>query len=587
MAKKKPTQNQENNAPAMEDSVMLKNLKDLNSVLLKETTERREEVESLLKSKGSLELALTRSEMERNSMASELTQLLDRVTEMEMEKDVVFVFVSVEVKKRLEVVQEEKYEIEGKLRDLEREMGEIEKVCEERDCFKSELGVRIEETNGLRLKLAEVERRERKIMEEMEKFKVEYNCLIEERDEGNLQIEAVKKEKFSTEKCLEESNRVADELNREIAKMKRAIGEIEEQRRVDVKEKTDLENRVAEMNVLLQNLGKEEKTLRASLADLESKEGKRAEVEESMARDIERLMRENKERGTNIKGLIEEKSKIEISLNDALKRINEQTLKINVLVKEKNETEVAKVRAEGESVKFDREVGKLKAVISSIEAENEKKTEENRGLSLEINRNKDEIARVTSERDDARKGFEEERENCVILNLKVSEMGKKFDESNKALAKVESENRSVLGEKKELEGKLDSLKSKVASLEGTLLKGDKEINDLKATLLRSDANLGYVLKMVKGARKGDVGIDEGEYMGEEVKPCVDEVMTIRREIREGEAKVEEMKKQVEMLNNSVEEAHKKKNFWTVVSSATTFLAAASVASAAAYVARTH
>ena len=55
------------------------------------------------------------------------------------------------------------------------------RVSRERDDLRVELDVQIEETNELRLKLVEVERRERKTEEKVQKMKVEYNGVMEER----------------------------------------------------------------------------------------------------------------------------------------------------------------------------------------------------------------------------------------------------------------------------------------------------------------------------------------------------------------------------------------------------------------------
>lgn len=557
----------------------LENLKTLNSVLLKETKDRREQVESLTRSKGYLESALTRSESERNSMASELTQLLDRTDEMEVERDVVLAYVSVAVGERLEVVERERW-------CLEREMGQIEKVCGEVEFLKGELGARIEEANGLRLKLVEAEAREGAMRGEIEKLRLEFNGVVVERDERERQNMVVTGEKLLTEKRLEGANGVIDGLKGEIAVMGREMREIEEQRRVDMKEKTELGNKIAVMNELLLNWGKEEKLLRGSVADLERREMERAEEVERMTREIDGLVRENEERETRVEVLTEEKGKVDRNLDGALKDINLKNQKIDELIGERSMIEEAKMRIEGELGELKREIGELRVAFSSVEGENIEKTEEIRGLKSEVNRSRDEIARLINEGDDARKCFEEERDVCVSLREKVSEMEMKTEKTEEALTKVKSENRSVLGEKKELEEELDVLKSKVASLEGSLSKGSKEIDNLRARLLKSDANLGFILKIMKGVRDGDMGTDEGEYVSEEIKPCLDELVTIKREMRKGEAMVEEMKKQVGLLNNSIEEAHKKKSFWAVVSSATTIFAAASMASAA-FIARAH
>lgn len=137
MAKKKvthqekPPQNPEKQtnqtAAAMEEaSEKLESLKSLNAMLLKETVERRQQVDSLQQSNGSLESELTQFKMEKKELESDLARLGDFSVMMELERDLVFVFVGVQVGEQAEVIAKERDE-------FGREKMEIEMRLEERN----------------------------------------------------------------------------------------------------------------------------------------------------------------------------------------------------------------------------------------------------------------------------------------------------------------------------------------------------------------------------------------------------------------------------------------------------------------------
>ncbi|XP_035544641.1 uncharacterized protein LOC118348023 [Juglans regia] len=71
------------------------------------------------------------------------------------------------------------------------------------------------------------------------------------------------------------------------------------------------------------------------------------------------------------------------------------------------------------------------------------------------------------------------------------------------------------------------------------------------------------------------------YREDEIQPYARELDAIKTAFKSKEKMVEDMKKQLGFLQNSIVEAHKQKSFWTLVSSATTIFVAAFVA----YVAR--
>ncbi|PSS26697.1 CAP-Gly domain-containing linker protein [Actinidia chinensis var. chinensis] len=650
MAKKKathqdkPAKNQDpthQSPTAMaEASEKLENLKSLNYVLLKEAVERRQQVDSLQNSIGSMESALTRSESENRGLQDELTRLRDCTAQLELERYLVPLFVSVQVREQEEVVKEERdgfwrerVEFGERLRCLEREMGEVlrEKseierarsereaeigvlkgqlrdigveieaerdvlirVSRERDDLKVEFDVQIEETSGLRIKLTEAEKRENKMEEEVQKLKVEYNGVMEEREERERRIASMATDNDSIKRCLAESNRVIEGLKREIEEMVREKEGIEEERNMEVRKKNELEIAVASLNDLASGLIEAEKNLLLKVEDLEKRCGEVVEKEKRLVKEYDAIVREKKERERSFEGLLEEKVLVKKELDWALKDLDEQKRRMDELVRKKTEIEEAKTKRESEIVELEREVSELRGAISALEVSCNYQKKKNGQLQCEVHRYKDSIEQVGVERDEARKGFEEEKRNGEILRGKILVMEKKIEEAQKVVGEMKAKYCSLLGEKKEIESGSTVLLEEIASLEDNLSRARKEVDDMKANVELADAKSVLVFEMLKntvkevisheGDSKEDGGFMNEREVGESVKPYMAELEAIKNAFKSREVKIEEMKRQEELLQNSVAEAHEGKSFWTLVSSATTILAAAA---SVAYVASGH
>lgn len=403
------------------------------------------------------------------------------------------------------------------------------------------------------------------------------------------------RDKDSIERRLGDSNRVIEGLKREIEEMVREKKGIEEERNVEVLKKNELQISVAALNEMVLGLQKEEQKLRASVLNWEKRCVVDEEKEKEMEKQINELVNERKERERSFENLVQEKGLVKKELDEALKELDEQKQKMEEVVRKKVEIEAMKVRKESEIVQMRREVSELRVTISGLEASCRDQTEKNGQLQSDVNQCRDAIKKLTSERDEARKGFDEEKKNGIILREKISEMEKNIKESQKVVDDLEAEKRNVVGEKKALEIQCTKLAKEIESMEVSLSKARKEVNDVKAKVESSDANAELVLKtlrstaaaMVCVSKDGifkdiDGLIDEME-LGESVKPYMAELEAIKNAFKNREIEVEEMKRQLEHLQNSVIEARKGKNFLTLVSSATAILAAA-VASVA-YVAR--
>ncbi|XP_059648586.1 uncharacterized protein LOC132294668 [Cornus florida] len=652
MAKKKVThqdkqpnseeeEEQTHQAAAMDDaSEKLQRLKSLNSILLKETTEKRKQLDSLRQEKGSLESELTRSETERGVLQGELTHLQDGIARLELERNLVSEFVSVQVNQQVEVIAEERNglvreraEIEGRLQNLEREMREvvreksgiekakrereskigllekklsellveIEKerdvskhLWQERDVVRTELDVQIEETNGLKAELVETVKRERKIREEFQKLEREYNGLMVEKEERERRIESMTRDMEAIERSLVEANRVIEELKGEIERIVREREGIEEERNVEARKKIELESFVSELKKMLLLLQKKEERLRVNVAELEKWCVEGVEKEKKMVMEIDVLVDEKKKREKSFESLIEEKGVIVKDLDEALKQLDYQKQMLDEIVREKIEIDEVKVSRESEIVEMQKETAKLRNVVSVLEESSKDQVKKNGQLQSEVIKYRDVLNLVTIERDETRKGLDEEKMNGTRLRAKILELENNIEESHKTVGQVKDENCSLTREKEELQSRCTMLMDEIASLKNTLSKTQKDFDDMQAkvevadciselalNMLRNTASLVRQIKDEGGVMEESL-LNNEEKVGEEMEPYAAELEAIKNSFKNRESRVEDLKRQVEFLQNAVGEAHKKKSFWTLVSSATTiFAAAASVA----YIAR--
>lgn len=621
-----------------ETSEKLENLKSLNAMLLKETVERRQQVDSLQISNGSLESELTRSKMEKKVLQAELTQLTDETVLMELQRSVVCVFVKVQVSEKAEIIAKERdgfvkerIKIEKKLGGLEREMresmrekSEIEKmkrekeneigflkkrlsevaveignekkisgsVSQERDEIRTRFDAQVEETDRLIVKLIQMEKKERHIEEVVYKLKGECKSLVEEKEERERRLESMKREKDSIERCLVESNRVIEEMKREIGEIVREKEVIVEENNLEAVKRTELESEVSKLGETVLSLQKEEERLRGSNIVLEKECGEGVEKEKEMVKKIDALVKEKEEREKNFKTLSEEKGLIVKDLNQVMKQLGEQKKIVEAMSREKIEVEKAKGNSEKEIIELKKELGKFKNNILSLEESCKVQIGRIKELESEVNQYRDEFDCVKIERDEAKEGLKKEKKDGMSLREKMVQIEKNLEETNKVLTEMKNENGNLIGEKKVLENRCLVLMNDIALVGKKLTNAQKEFDDVKAKTTIADANSELILNLLRNTAKlvsvskdesvvlNEKGFDEQKDK-EEIKPFVAELEAIKNAFHSREVKVEDMKREVEFLKDSVTEAHKKKSFWTLVSSATTILAAASVA----YVAR--
>ncbi|CAA2978407.1 Hypothetical predicted protein [Olea europaea subsp. europaea] len=595
-----------------EASVKLESLKSLNQRLLKEAMERRQEVESLMLSKGSLESELTGANSKMEMLRNELTQVRDKVVHLELERSVVSVFVALQLGHHAEVFEGKTKGLESKITDLsgvieekqrsigllneklsktvaelESERDSSRRVIEERDGMKVKLDVKIEEANGLRTNLIELEEGKKVIEQQIEKIRDEYNRVLEEKQERERKIVVIVSDRNLLEKSLVDSNKLIEDMKKEIREIVKEKQRIEEEKTLEMVKGRELESVVSGLNEKVTNLHEEEEKLRANLAELEKKCAESVEREKDMGMEIDELMKKKKLNEKICEGLIEEKNLVEKNMNKALKQSNEQRLKIDELVDEKIELVNDKDSLASEVVSLQNKVVKFQSLVLELEVSGRDKVEKIKNLESEISGYKYEIEQMKGERDDLRMFLDEENQIAMGLKEKIEEMEKRIEESENATGKVKAENLTILKEKNELEIQCDALKKSIASLEKSLGEAQNGLDAMQGKVELGDANTSLVMKMLRDTAafcsKDERDAVEGDLLGgkqingEEMKAHMVELEKIKNAFVIKETEVENMKRQLEFLQISVAEAHKKKSFWTILSSVTTLLAAVSIA----------
>lgn len=618
----KPSQKQEDSVkshsmespPPSIDSEKLESLKSLNQMLLKEAVERRQQVDSLLQSKGSLEMELTRSNSEKEALGSELAQLVERAAELEVERKVESVFVAVqagvkgeefnlklkglememrEAKREVEVRESEILKLNLTLSEIEGELGDereaSRRIRVERDDFGDKLNRQIEENAGLRANLTELGDKLKGIEHEIEESRTAYNAVVREREDMEMKIKLLMREKDLSERALMDSNVLVKNMREEISMIIRKKEDVEKEKNGEKVKRHELENAVSELNGIVVKLQKEEAKLQKIVSELDKKcvEG---EVKlREMGKEVDRLVEEMKLSEKRIHGLVYEKGVTEKDLGEALKSLDERKRKIEGLASEKHVILNAKDRAEGEVVKMQNHVDELKAAVLQLEDLNKADAEKIRSLESEVGDYKSKLEKVYAERDGIVRSLGEEKKNALKLKEKIEELEKKMVDSHKATEEVKAEKAAILNEKVDLERRHGMLEEEIASLQDTMVKSRAEIDSMKSKVELADANSELVLNMLKGtsafcSKEECDGEDENlRVNGEVLKMHVMEMEVIKNAFKSKAAKVEEMKREMEQLYSCVVDEQKKKSFWTALSSATTVLAAVSIA----YVARGH
>lgn len=582
MAKKKLThqskvQEEEEEAPQPQNDVdKLQNLKNLNSLLLKETSERRQQVQSLIDANHSLESSLNSSAMQNQLLHSHLSNAADDNVVSELQNAVAFVFLKSQVTEfgfLFASLLAEKNDTERVVSDLTVEVDELKSILEDERVRFSRAS---EERDKMKEKLLEAEKRERKLLEEVEK-------LMEEGFQKEREIREVMGERDFAVRNMRESAMVIEELKEE----KNEILKVNDAQKVKIE---SMEYELTRVNEDLCDLQKQEGFMRGKILELEERVGLGLEKEEGMMLEIRDLIKQKEEVEVSVEMLKRKRDNVQKVLDVVQKELEDEKHEIDETIRAKNEIEEVKVSREAEIVELRREIVRLRDVVSELNESCRGFEVINRDLLLEVEGYRKSVDEVTVERDNIRKGFDEEKNKVKSLTLQVSGMEDKIEEMVGEMGLMRGERQKLLGKIETTESCVEVLMNEKDALQRNLLEVQRESDNMRAKVEFSSINSNRILEMLKSTaaelvcrfKEGaeEVGSNE-QKPAEEIRLYAEQLHAIKDAFRSKDKMVADMKQQSEVLQNSVAQAHKMKSFWTVLSSATSILAAA----LAAYVAK--
>ncbi|KAE9593660.1 hypothetical protein Lalb_Chr18g0045421 [Lupinus albus] len=557
-----------------ENNTKLETLKNLNSLLLKETTQRRQQVESL---------------------ESNLFNIVDDNVVSELQKSITFAFIKSRVEEIASVFSSDQNDIQHVVSELGFEIDELKfRLSEE--------------------KVREGEIREEKVLEELRKVRSEKEELMEEGLRKEKVIEEVMSERDSAvSKWRELKNEVVEAENREnkvLDELRKVRVEGEklglERERVIVEVREERDSAVRESRKLKEKLieegGRKERVIdevtverNAALSDSRELKEKILEAENSNRKLLDELQKVKLEGDK----LIEEGSRKdrligEVTVERDLAVRDSRELKETLLEAENSKTklleELQKVRLEWE--KLAEEGHRKERVIGEVTMERDSAVRDSRELKEKLleaeNSNKRLLEELQNVRLDGEKLIEEgHRKERVIGEVTVERDSavRSLRESMVVIEKLKEEMDLVMREKDEISKVNDSQKVKISSMDLELANVNEALNDvrkeeklMRGKILELEVKVGIYVKkeeelmlQIRDLVKQKEEIEGNVEMLKEGRDCVEKVLA-------------DMKQQSEVLQKSVHEAHKMKSLWTMVSSGASILAAAF---AAAYVTKGH
>ncbi|XP_015939950.1 uncharacterized protein LOC107465484 [Arachis duranensis] len=601
MAKKKPIpqephqdQDPPRTTPEMEqesetNSAQIQNLKNLNARLLQETTDKRHQLDSLIEANKALQSKLDRYASENGAVKETLSVAADKQATLEVEQRVLLAFAETQAREmslRFDAVVAELNDVVA----LKREASELSvRLNEERDGLRSELECAVREVRSVREKLLEAEMRERTVREEAQKLRLQHERLVEEGNVKEREIEDLKKERDLSVRSREKGDAVIGKLKEDIERAVREKNEIERAKkkyesRIDV-----LELEIKELNESLKGLKGEEASMRGRIRELEEGLGVAATKEKEMEMEVRALVNEKEELEKRIEALNESKDGVEKVLGTVRKELEAKQREIDVVIRVRDEIEQVKAQREDEIVEMQGEVVRLKDALEKLKESCKESEERNQVLLSEVERYRGSFDGVVLEKDNIRKSFFEEKSKVENLLLQVAGMEERLQQTETELDQMRTEREKLIEKNKMIEGHVDALSKERNALQKNLVEAQRVSDDLRAKIELSCVNSNLALALLKNtaalvcqSKDGLIEevVSDGKKIEEDVQPFVEELDAIRKAFKNKDEMVDDMKQQLESLHKSVSEAHKNRNLWTVISSATTIFAAVFAAYAA-------
>ncbi|KAJ4892918.1 Prefoldin chaperone subunit family protein [Raphanus sativus] len=499
-------------------------LKSLNAMLLKQTVEKRQQIDSL-------ETELARGGSERGELRRELDQVGDENLGLRMELGIVMDFVGCRFREIGVGVRERDDEIRALKGERDMERGEVRRL------------------------------------EESVAVMAEKEASLEMVIEG---LKGEKEKRRMGEEIVNKAREEIDELKREMKVLLGVKNEMEIVKSDQRGEIDELERKLGRLNDTVESLRKEEKVLRDMVVGLEKDLDESIEKERGMMVKIDAIGKEKMVKESELERLMVEKSSVE----KQVEIVNEQCSdKEKLIDKLSRELEERVFSGEAKRVELNRKVDELERAVAALQKE---RTETNEKLSCKVREIRDALEQVELERERADKALDEEKRHGEDLKADVSKSEKMIETTLEELEKVKTERESLSTARDDLEKQSKSLRSEKAILEKELLERTKAIDALKKEVESAgmDAERSLVM-MLKSAASAVSQSDSKQETA--TASYASELESIGKAFKNKENIIEEMKKEAESMKQSTEEANKKKSFWTVVSSVTTIFAAASFA----------
>jgi len=473
------------------------------------------------------------------------------------------------LKQDVEAVTREKDEFVKLSKNQEQKIGGLEK-----ELTRVNESWKIEE-KSMRVKLVNVEDKLGLATQRVEEMAREISSLLEEKKDIEKIVEKLTKDNEGVRKSLNAAWKELEDKQREVDEAVRAKGEIEAV-------KVDLESEIVglrgKVNELKESCVKFEEGNKQLLSEVESY---RSAVEEGRV-EKENMRKMFDEEKKKMEKLTKDNDDVSKRLNVALKDLEGKQHEVDEAVRVKGEIEKVKVDLESEIVVLREKINELKESCMKFE-------EENKQLLSEVKSGRSAVEEGRVEKENMKKVFDEEKNKVKKLELLIAELQEMGVKRDADLGQVRSERDKVVENEKKLEGQLSVLRKENDALQSKLLEARKEVENLSAKIEVWCNNWNKALLLLKNTA---AVVSQQEVREEEVvwndinvekmkERAVEEVERIKKAFESKEEMVDEMKQKLVSMNKSVEGAHKSKNMWTVISSATTIFAAV----LAAYVAR--
>ncbi|CAL1356304.1 unnamed protein product [Linum trigynum] len=558
-------------------------LKALNKRLIDTVADKRRQVEALEREKKTLE-----SELEKRG--ADFVVGSDERACSEIERSIAFAAlkereVDVESLKKENLEQEGEIEslkevIEKLTGDLESGRERLSRTCREKDIIEGELSGRVEEAEGLKAIVKEMEEKEKTSEGEILELKFEIERLSSQKEVVEEEVEFLKRVRDSAEMNLSVRVSEIEALKSEIERILDEKNAIETEKSDQIFKIGSLEEEIKGLNDSVASFTTENGLLSEKVIGLEMSYGDAIEKEKTLREDIDSLIEAQREKIKMVEVLTEEKDSLVKMIDSVNGELEGKKELIEKLSREKEEVEGISKRKESEIAELLNKVSEL--ADSLIAAKDSIKTKEaiNTELASECAQYRERLERVKVEKHDLQMALEDEQGYGANLRSKLAEVEARMEAAAVELEKSNSEKETVMEEKKAVEAEFESLKKLNGVIEKKLAETQVENGELEGKLKSSEMKLERALSLLSNTVElVSLGSNSNGSVGAKVEENkVEEQMeAIKSCFRDKDAKVEEMKQRVGALENSVAEAEKKKSFWAMVSSVTTVVAAASLA----------